>query len=72
MSVISTKNQVTLPVEVMRAAGLASGDDIQVVSTGPGRIEVIRTDELIDKFAGSLDERVYPDGYLEEIRRGWA
>lgn len=71
MSVISTKNQLTLPVEVMRAAGISSGDDVQVVSSGPGRIEIIQTDELIARFAGSLPG-VYPDGYLQELRDEWA
>jgi bifunctional DNA-binding transcriptional regulator/antitoxin component of YhaV-PrlF toxin-antitoxin module len=47
MSVISTKNQLTLPVEAMRAAGFSSGDDVQVVSSGPGRIEIVATDALI-------------------------
>ncbi len=71
MSVISSKNQLTLPVEVMRAAGIASGDDVQVVSSGPGRIEIIQTDELIAKYAGSLPD-VFPDGYLQQLRDEWA
>jgi len=70
MSVISTKNQLTLPVEAMRAAGLSSGDDVQVVSTGPGRIEIVHTDALIAKYAGSLPG-VYGDGYLQALRDEW-
>jgi len=72
MSAISGKNQVTIPVEVLRASGLRSGDDVRVVSVGPGRIELIKTDELIKEYAGSFDESVYPPGYLDEVRRGWA
>lgn len=70
MSVISSKNQLTLPVEAMRAAGFASGDDVQVVSSGPGRIEIVHTEALIAKYAGSLPG-VYGEGYLRELRAEW-
>lgn len=72
MSAVSRKNQVTIPAEVMREAGLAPGDDVRILSVGPGRIELVKTDELIDEFAGALDDSVYPPEYLDEVRRGWA
>jgi hypothetical protein len=56
----------------MRQAGLAPGDDVRISSVGPGRIELVKTEELIDEFAGALDETAYPPGYLDEVRRGWA
>lgn len=71
MSVISRKNQVTIPKDVLGAAGLSPGDDVQITSAGPGRLELAKTSDLIDEFAGRLDETVYPDGYLDEVRRGW-
>jgi bifunctional DNA-binding transcriptional regulator/antitoxin component of YhaV-PrlF toxin-antitoxin module len=71
MSVISRKNQVTLPVEALRAAGLEPGDDVRVEAVGPGRLEVARVGDLVDEFAGIFDASVYPDGYLEELRREW-
>ena len=71
MSVISGKNQVTIPVDVLRESGLQSGDDVRVVSAGPGRVELIKLDDLIEEFAGSFGESVYPPGYLEDIRSEW-
>jgi AbrB family looped-hinge helix DNA binding protein len=71
MSAVSRKNQITIPADVMREAGLAPGDDVRVRSVGPGRIELVKSDELIREYAGSFDERVYPVGYLDEVRGGW-
>jgi bifunctional DNA-binding transcriptional regulator/antitoxin component of YhaV-PrlF toxin-antitoxin module len=71
MSVISRKNQVTLPVDALRAAGLGPGDDVRVQALGPGRLELVRADDLVEEFAGVFDATVYPDGYLERLRREW-
>jgi bifunctional DNA-binding transcriptional regulator/antitoxin component of YhaV-PrlF toxin-antitoxin module len=71
MSVISRKNQLTLPIEALRASGLEPGDDVRVQVVGPGRLELVRKDELVDEFAGIFDATVYPDGYLDALRREW-
>jgi len=68
MGMISPRNEITIPADVMQEAGLAPGDDVRVLCAGPGRMEVVRTADLIDEYAGSLDETVYPPGYLDEIR----
>jgi AbrB family looped-hinge helix DNA binding protein len=72
MSAISRKNQVTIPKDALEAAGLSAGDDVQINTIGPGRIELVKSSELIDEYAGSFDDTVYPPGYLDEVRRGWA
>ena len=72
MSVVSRKNQITIPADGMREAGLAPGDDVRVRSAGPGRVELVKSDELITEFAGSFDATVYPPGYLDDVRAGWA
>ena len=54
MSKVSGKHQVTIPVRVLREAGLTPGDDVIIRAAGPGRIELERADDLIERFAGSL------------------
>lgn len=71
MGIISRKNQVTLPVDALRDAGLEPGDDVRVQVVGPGRLELVRADELVKEFAGVFDASVYPKGYLDDLRREW-
>jgi AbrB family looped-hinge helix DNA binding protein len=71
MGLVSRENQVTIPADVIRDAGLKPGDDVQIYAVGPGRIELVLSEALIDEFAGSLDSSVYTPGYLPESRNEW-
>jgi bifunctional DNA-binding transcriptional regulator/antitoxin component of YhaV-PrlF toxin-antitoxin module len=71
VSLISQKNQVTLPVEALREAGLHPGDDVRIVAVAPGRLELVKVEKFMAEFAGIFDSSVYPAGYLDEARRGW-
>jgi bifunctional DNA-binding transcriptional regulator/antitoxin component of YhaV-PrlF toxin-antitoxin module len=70
MTRISTKNQITLPVDVMREAGFKPGEELRVRVVEPGRVEIERVGDFIERWAGSMPG-VYPDGYLEELRNEW-
>jgi bifunctional DNA-binding transcriptional regulator/antitoxin component of YhaV-PrlF toxin-antitoxin module len=71
MSKLSRKNQITIPVEALRQAGVAPGDDLQVSVAGPGRIVLERVDKLIDRWAGILPPGTYPPRYLDDLRDEW-
>jgi len=67
---ISGKHQVTIPVEALARAGLKVGDRLRADVSGPGQITLVREDNPIDQFAGALTG-VYPEGYLDDLRREW-
>jgi len=71
MSKLSSKHQITIPVSVLREAGLAADDEVVVRANGYGRIEIERADDLIRRYAGSLPAGTYPDGYLDDLRGEW-
>jgi bifunctional DNA-binding transcriptional regulator/antitoxin component of YhaV-PrlF toxin-antitoxin module len=71
MSKVSGKHQVTIPVRVLRDAGVRAGDDVIIRAAGRGRIEVERTEDVVRRYAGSLPAGTYPPGHLDELRGEW-
>ena len=67
---ISSKNQITIPAEALRAAGLGPGDVLEVATAEPGQVTLRRAENPYRRFAGVLTG-VYPPGYLEELRGEW-
>lgn len=66
---MSSKNQVTIPVDALREAGMAPGDDVRVRADGAGRLVVERERSFLD-FEGAATG-VFPPGFLEEMRKEW-
>ena len=70
MSKVSSKNQVTIPVEAMRSAGLRAGDEITVRAVGVGEIVVATTGSRVRRHAG-IATGIYEDGELDRLRDEW-
>lgn len=64
---ISTKHQVTLPVESLEAAGLRPGDEVVIQAEGVDRIVVHRAAPDLDSALGLFDG-LYEPGHLEKLR----
>ena len=67
---ISSKNQVTIPVETLRKAGLKSGSEVRIEAEGAGRIVVRRNEDAVQRYAG-IFTGLYPKGYLKKLRGEW-
>jgi bifunctional DNA-binding transcriptional regulator/antitoxin component of YhaV-PrlF toxin-antitoxin module len=70
MTRVSSKNQATLPVAVLRTAGVRAGDVLRAEAAGPGEIRLVLVADRIERYAGSLP-RTYPKGYLKKLRGEW-
>ncbi len=70
---MTSKNQVTIPVDALRKAGIAAGDVVSVYPEGEGRVVVERMESLIERYAEQL-EGTWPggvEGFLAERQRAW-
>jgi bifunctional DNA-binding transcriptional regulator/antitoxin component of YhaV-PrlF toxin-antitoxin module len=69
MPKISSKHQITLPVESLERTGLGPGDEVSVQADGPDRILVTRVSGDPAAAFGVFDG-LYGADYLEELRAG--
>jgi len=67
---ISSKNQITIPVDALRAAGLGAGERVVAHADGPGRVVLVRERDIVADFAGSLTG-AYETDELDELRNEW-
>jgi bifunctional DNA-binding transcriptional regulator/antitoxin component of YhaV-PrlF toxin-antitoxin module len=67
---VSSKNQITIPVSVLRQAGVGPGDSLRTEATGPGEIALRRASNAVEEVAGSLTG-VFPKNALEKLRSEW-
>jgi len=70
MPKVSTKNQVTLPVEVMRGAGLRAGDEVAIDALGVGEIRIAARGSRVRQHSG-IASGIYRSGALDRLRDEW-
>ena len=71
---LSSKNQLTVPVDILRKVGLEAGDEVEFAVNDAGFIEVARalsSNRNLVKLAGSYCD-VFADFDLEAERDAWA
>ncbi|MCC6223321.1 MAG: AbrB/MazE/SpoVT family DNA-binding domain-containing protein [Thermoleophilia bacterium] len=68
MPKISTKNQITIPVAVLKATGLNAGDQVVIEALEDGELRVRRGTVSFERAFGALTG-TYPPGYLEQLDR---
>lgn len=67
---ISSKNQITIPADALRSAGLEIGDRVVAHADGPGRVILEREHDVVAQYAGALTG-VYRAGELDDLRDEW-
>jgi bifunctional DNA-binding transcriptional regulator/antitoxin component of YhaV-PrlF toxin-antitoxin module len=70
MAKVSSKNQVTLPVEAMRAAGLHAGEEVTVRPIGDGELVIAARGSRVRRHAG-IATGIYEAGELNKLRDEW-
>ena len=67
---ISSKHQITIPVDALRAAGLEIGDRVVAHADGAGRVVLEREHDILAEFAGAMTG-AYKIDEIDELRREW-
>ena len=67
---VSSKHQVTIPVDAMRAAGLHAGDEVVVRAAHDGEIVLARRGSRIRRHAG-IAIGIYKTGEVDQLRDEW-
>ena len=71
MARVSSKNQVTIPVAAMRAAGLRPGDEVSIRPIGDGEVIIAARSSRVRRHAG-IATGIYAPGELDRLRDEWA
>lgn len=67
---VTSKHQVTIPVEALRAAGVEAGERLVATADGPGRIVFEREVDVLAEVAGGLTG-TYRKDELADLRDEW-
>ena len=57
---VTTKGQITIPVDVRRSLKLAAGDRVEFVQVAPGRFELIAVTRSVRELKGLFGKPVRP------------
>lgn len=72
---VSSKNQITLPVAALRAAGVGPGDQLRVEVVADGVFRLVRLRDpwwdLFEETAGSMPWLTGAREELDELRDEW-
>jgi antitoxin ChpS len=73
LSTISSKNQITLPAQLLREMGLGAGDRVAISREGNRLVLRARPKDWVGYYGGSLrglygDSREEQDAYVRELR----
>ncbi len=69
---ISSKHQVTIPIDAFAAAGLREGDVVRIEAAGPGRVVLTRQEDLLDEVAGAMRSGGEFRSVIDQLRDEWA
>lgn len=67
---VSSKHQVTIPTDALRAAGLEVGERLVAHADGPGRVVFEREADVLAEFSGALTG-IYEPNELAVLRDEW-
>lgn len=67
---MSSKNQVTLPIDVLLMTGVRAGDSLMVEAKATGEIVLRREEDPLDRYVGSMTG-MFPPNYLRDLRDEW-
>jgi bifunctional DNA-binding transcriptional regulator/antitoxin component of YhaV-PrlF toxin-antitoxin module len=67
---VSSKNQVTLPIDVLVTAGVRPGDSLMVEAKANGEILLRREEDPLDRYVGSMTG-LFPPDHLRDLRDEW-
>ena len=67
---MSSKNQITLPIDVLTTAGVRPGDSLMVEAKSTGEIVLRREEDPLERYIGSMTG-MFPPNYLRDLRDEW-
>lgn len=67
---VSSKHQVTLPIDALLVAGLGPGDTLMVEAKSTGEIILRREADPLERYVGSMTG-MFPPTYLSDLRDEW-